>query len=360
MDRMKREYGIIVRQEEPSRLMFSMESDGMELELASRAAAMRRNPPAAIAGRPPCMADIARVETGLISAISAKEERSAGLAAKLVSGALEYQNQMQVPVCLAEPDSAVSGADFLEGFGFQYIYDRPRYVLNTGTISVKMLERAARGESVSLDIPDMTLRSVVREDMLSLAHFVNARLCRQYGFFLIRSASYYERVQEKLLDRGGSLFQVMENGIRKGYFASVDIASGSIGEAVFAQDFDRECYLLTEKGKRPAIMARIVNLPEMLRHVAGNGKITIALRISDPVIAENDGMFLWYLDEDGSRMERVEEQDGAPEVTATIGAFTAFIFEYMVESMDAHMKWKQNAKFDSIYLAGPAFLTEGL
>ena len=79
MDRMKREYGIIVRQEEPSRLMFSMESDGMELELASRAAAMRRNPPAAIAGRPPCMADIARVETGLISAISAKEERSAGL-----------------------------------------------------------------------------------------------------------------------------------------------------------------------------------------------------------------------------------------------------------------------------------------
>ena len=71
-------------------------------------------------------------------------------------------------------------------------------------------------------------------------------------------------------------------------------------------------------------------------------------------------MFLWYLDEDGSRMERVEEQDGAPEVTATIGAFTAFIFEYMVEYMDAHMKWKQNAKFDSIYLAGPAFLTEGL
>ncbi len=57
-------------------------------------------------------------------------------------------------------------------------------------------------------------------------------------------------------------------------------------------------------------------------------------------------------------MERVEAPDGAmekepsmrPEVTTTIGEFTAFIFEYM--------KLKQSAKFDSIYLAGPVSVND--
>ena len=103
-------------------------------------------------------------------------------------------------------------------------------------------------------------------------------------------------------------------------------------------------------------MARIVNLPEILKHVAAHGKVTIAIRLKDSVIAENDGLFLWYLDEKGSRMERVEETKQSeetsmrPEVTVTIGEFTAFLFEYI--------KLKQNMKFDSIYLSGPAWINE--
>lgn len=360
VDRMKSEYDIAVhREESANRIVFSMQNDGIlsVLELTSRVAAMRRNPPAAGAGCLPCMADIERVDTGLISAISVKEgDCDEKLTRELIAGALEYQNQMQFPICLVE--DTMSGEDFLGNFGFQYICDRPHYALNTATISPEMLERASRGETVILDIPNVALQVVVQEDMLSLAHFVNARLCSQYGFFVIRSAAYYEQVQKKLLDSGGNLFQIMENGIRKGYFICADIAAGIIGEVVFDQAFDRECYLLTEKGKAPSVMARIVNLPEMLRHVAGNGKITIAIRLKDPVIAENDGLFIWYIDEGGSRMERVEEREREtendssmrPEVTTTIGAFTAFIFDYM--------KLKQNAKFDSIYLAGPAFVNE--
>lgn len=349
----KREYDITVqRQASDNCIAFSVQDDRTSamLRLVPRVAAMRRNPPVTSTGCLPCMADIERVETGLISAISAKEgDRGGNLTKKLISGALEYQNRMRFPVCLAED---------IRGYGFQYIYDRPHYALNTETISLEMLERAARGTTVMLDIPNVTLQAVAQKDMLSLAHFVNARLCRQYGFFVIRSAAYYEEVQKRLLDSGGNLFQIMENGMRKGYFICTDTAAGSIGEVVFDQTFDRECYLLTEKGKAPAVMARIVNMPEMLRHVAGNGNITIAIRLSDPVIAENDGLFLWYIGEEGSRMERVEDPGAEkaddssmrPEVTTTIGAFTAFLFSYM--------KLKQNAKFDSIYLAGPAFINE--
>lgn len=104
------------------------------------------------------------------------------------------------------------------------------------------------------------------------------------------------------------------------------------------------------------MMARIVNLPEMMRHISGNGKITVAIKLTDPVLENNNGVFLWYIDENGSRMERVEQQNndmGAsarPEVTTTIGEFTAFIFEYI--------QLKQNAKFDSIYLSGPVWMNE--
>ena len=380
IDRIRREQDIAVRREEPGdRLVFSMQNEGVQnegvqnermqsvVELVPRTAALRRNLSNRGSKHLPSMADIERVETNLIRAVSADGGyHREGLMKKLVSGALTYQNQMQVPVCLAdgiqesfpESDSTVSGADFFRDFGFQYICGRPRYVLNTETISTEMLRRAAKGETVSLDIPGTTLQAAAPEDMLSLAHFVNARLCRQYGFFVIRSAAYYEQVQKKLLGSGGNLFQIMEGGIRKGYFICTNMESYSVGEVVFDPDYDKKCYFLTEKDKNPAVMARIVNMPKMLRHVAGNGRITIAIRLIDPVIAENDGLFIWYIDEKGSRMERVgepgteNEKDSSmrPEVTATIGEFTAFIFAYM--------KLKPNAKFDSIYLAGPAFVNE--
>ena len=103
-------------------------------------------------------------------------------------------------------------------------------------------------------------------------------------------------------------------------------------------------------------MARIVNLHEMLKHISSKGKVTVAIRLIDPIIMENDGLFIWYLDEKGSYMERVQKtqtEDGSamrPEITTTIGGLTAFLFEYI--------KLKDSLKFESIYLTGSAWITE--
>lgn len=364
-DKIEKEYNITIQKEDTRDcVVFSARNDGQlpAVRLVSRTAAMHKSPQTVSAGRLPNMADIERVETNLLGVSSQTgtycDDAAAG---GLLSGALAYQNLLQVPLCLADSlikkrNETVFGEALLKRLGFQYIYDRPLYVLNTGTICAEMLRRAARGETVSLDIPGMTLQVVAGDELLSLAHFVNARLCRQYGFFLIRNASYYEQVQAKLAETGGNLFQIMEHGVRKGYFACTGADVDDIREVVFDQAFDKACYFLTEKGTRPSVMARIVNLPGMLKNITGNGRITLAVRLRDPVIAENDGLFIWYINEEGSRMERVEdpvsekEKDSSmrPEVTTTIGDFTAFIFAYM--------KLKQNAKFDSINLAGPAWL----
>lgn len=365
IDRIQKEYDItFLREASDDAISFVTRNGRMQeneiqsaLKLLPRTAAMRRNPPGTRCI--PCMADIERVEAKLISEAATKEGcRGKGVMRQLMSGALAYQNQMQVPLCLVETDNAEPKSDFFGRFGFHYICDMPHYELNTETISIEMLERAAAGDIVFLKDRNVTLQVVEQGDMLSLAHFVNARLCRRYGFFTIRSAAYYERFQKNLRCSGGNLFQIMEGGMRKGCFAYTSEQTGGISEVVFEHMSECARYLIAEEDRKPAVMARIVNLSRMLRLISGNGKITIAIRIKDPVIAENDGLFIWYIDDGGSHMERVDQSDCVredpsmrPEVTATIGELTAFIFGYI-------NKLKQNVKFDSIYLAGPAWINE--
>lgn len=328
------------------------------LNLSPCAAAMRRNPPVSAAnGRPVCMTDIVRVNTGVISAAWTKDAyRGRGYMERLMPGALEYQNHMKIPLCIAAAEKDKLQDKFFEHFGFHYICDRPGYVLRKDVVSDEMLERASAGETVLLAREGTVLKSSDSDSLLGLAHFVNASLCRRCGLFAIRSAVYYERLHKELKNTGGDLFRIVKDGRLTGYFSYDGRGTGSIREAVFEDEQDREFYFCEEGDKKPSVMARIVNLPEMLRHISGNGKVTMAVRLTDPVIAENDGVFIWYLDRNGSRMERVEEPGGTagaaarPEITATIGEFTAFVFEYMT--------LKQNAKFDSIYLAGPAWIHE--
>lgn len=294
-------------------------------------AAMRRNPPLAGAGRLPCMADVVRVVPYYICGIGTETgDASDAYTDTLMRAALSYQNRMRVPFALINTDSALP----YEQYGFHCICEKAEYKLREGTRFV---------------VAD-------RSSQLTLAHFVNAALCRKYGLFAIRSALYYEKLQARLEAQGGSVCLIKENDGLKGYFTY--IRPDTIGEVVLAEDADIERYFEVSDGKKPATMARIVNLSEMLRHISSAGKVTVAIRISDPVFAQNDGLFIWYLDENGSRMERAEEPQGAapgamrPEISVTIGELTAFFFE--------HIKLKQNMKFDSIYLSGPAWLHEPL
>lgn len=343
------------RRKTDKNVVFTVMGDEIQamLYLAPYSAALRGNLPRLQANRLPCMADIVRVDADLISMAFTREgHRNKGCMKRLLSGALEYQEQMGIPLCFVETDKE----EFFRRFGFHYIYDRPQYELNTALITEEMLAKAADGETVQLNLQGIILKTADSSRLLSLAHYVNANLCRHYGFFMIRSASYYERFQKELQSTGGNLFLIMENETIKGYFACEKKGGNVIREAVFEEKTDRERYLLEIEDKKPAVMARIVNLPEMLKHISGNGKITIAIRLADPVISKNNGDFIWYIDENGSHMERVAQTQNSsdasvrPEVTTSIGEFTAFIFEYI--------KLKQNAKFDNIYLAGPTWMNE--
>lgn len=65
------------------------------------------------------MADIERVGMDCISVASTGEAyRKKGFMRRLMSGALEYQNQMKVPLCLVEMGKTASATDFSVISGF--------------------------------------------------------------------------------------------------------------------------------------------------------------------------------------------------------------------------------------------------
>ena len=317
------------------------------------AAAIRRNPPLPGPNHIPCMADIVRVNTNyiIVSGIDNITEQHEDVK-RLLQGSLAYQNRMQIPFTLLNSEQD----ELFEPYGFHYVYDMPCYGLNKKIFTEEILQQAVDGKCVVLDRSNITLSVLDKSGLLTLAHFVNATLCKKYGLFIIRNALYFENLQTRTIQNGGTIYLIKEDGRLIGYFIYFGGEKEFISEAVFENDENVMHYLYEVKTRKPKVMARIVNLHEMLKHISSKGKVTIAIRLTDPIILENDGLFIWYLDEKGSYMERVQKtksESGTsmrPEITTTIGGLTAFLFEYI--------KLKESLKFESIYKTGPAWITE--
>lgn len=325
----------------------------LSLSQVHYAAAIRRNPPLSGQNRALCMADIVRVNTNYIavSGIDDSVEQNENLK-RLLRGSLAYQNRMQIPFTMLNSDQS----ERFEPYGFHYIYNAPCYKLHKEIFTAERLQQAVEGERVVLDKPNITLSVLDKNGLLPLAHFVNAVLCKKYGVFIIRNALYFENLQKKAAENGDTIYQIKEGSRLIGYFLYYSGEKEWISEAVFEDEENIACYLEEVEPRKPRVLARIVNLHEMLKHISSKGKVTVAIRLIDPIIMENDGLFIWYLDEKGSYMERVQKtqtEDGSamrPEITTTIGGLTAFLFEYI--------KLKDSLKFESIYLTGPAWITE--
>lgn len=327
------------------------------VQLAPYSAAIRRNPPLPGANRLPCMADVVRVDTCLMEGIigqgtTASKEKLH----HLLTSAVQYQKEMQIPfTCMTvrEVEELRKNEIRAEELGFHCIYEQEQINLRYNMISKEMLRQARAQEKVRIVPLRMDLQVLDRSQLVSLAHFSNALLCRKYGLFMIRSTVYFEKLQQECRSRKGDIYIIQEKGKIKGYFVSAKEDGQQIQEAFFEENYVDELLLDRTGLKEPAMFARIVNLKEMLRHVSSHGKVSIAVTISDPMIPENDGLFVWYLSAQESHVVPIEEKDGyiqKPELSVTIGELTAFFFEYN--------KLKENIKFDSIYLSGPAYLNE--
>ena len=331
--RIEQEYDVITQNREEE-ILFQIQKDRPDTiaVLKCCSAAMRRMPAISSANHLPGMADVVRADTGVLI-MNDRDEKDHD---KVMHAILAYQNA-KIPCIL----TFTRNIQQFERYGFGVISQETEYRVNDLIIKNDALIQARIRGSIELVPSYVRLAALRKDNLMNLAYFANSVLSRNYGFFMIRSAVYFEKLLLEMENRGGGVYQIMEYGKMLGYLA-VD-SDGRVREAVFENDFDRERYLIRQSK----------DMDQMLMHVASKGNVRIALSLKDEIYEQNDGLFIWYLDEKGSRLERVEQSARNPfhpELSITAAQMVSFIF--------GQGKLKENLKFDSIYLLEPVFVNE--
>ena len=251
----------------------------------------------------------------LVGVATRKKRRHRGYMRRILVRMMEDMYQEQMPFCFLMPaDEAI-----YRPFGFTFIFRQPWFEwTKVGyELRVKSLvfERQEKEDTA---------------DLANVASWMNQWLAKRYQVYAIRDEEYLRRLMEELNS---------ENGILNLFFDGENIVAMESWWGKEKQErrllYGEEPYVrkVDEKGK-PAIMARIIFLKEFvkvirLRDKEDNKELTISLCLRDPLIAENDGGWLWHLNRETSWMEKTslgEETD----LVLTIEELTSWLFGYQV------------------------------
>ena len=71
------------------------------------------------------------------------------------------------------------------------------------------------------------------------------------------------------------------------------------------------------------MMLRLVDAAKFVEHIGAEEPQSLVLRITDPILPENDGVFCWSFTEEDSSLNRT---DGEPEITVSVADLGSFLF----------------------------------
>lgn len=173
--------------------------------------------------------------------------------------------------------------------GFTFIGNLPAYELT------EEAERKLR-RTQCLDVP---------EDCERAAGYMERWLAARYEIYTRRDAAYVSRLVKELASENGTLEFLWDGDELVGLRAIWGLEQKE-QRLLYAED----AYTV-KTGEKPWNMARLTD-PETFLPIFGLkkiGELRLELRIEDPVLEKNSGTYIWYLDENGSSVERA----GGPE-----------------------------------------------
>jgi predicted acetyltransferase len=160
--------------------------------------------------------------------------------------------------------------------------------------------------------------------------FTNAWLREHAEIFCERNAGYLERLGRELAACGGRLSVLTDEAGKVCGTEAFDYADTEEADCRMICSDD----LTERKGKpEPFMMARIVDLQEFLKVIplkkeCAKKEETFTVRITDPVIKENSGIFLWKADHDSSKLIRADETKAKVSAEFSVAELTAWLFGY--------------------------------
>ena len=262
----------------------------------------------------------------LVGVATQKEMRHQGFMRRLLLQVMADMRREQMPFCFLMPAKEA----IYRPFGFTYIFRQPQLSLEG--------EGVQKGENINGDTPD----GMAAEQA---AVWMNRWLGRHYPGYALRDEAYVRRLAKEIASENGSLALL---------YGGQDVV-GVLGEWGYGRKVQRLLYgdlpYVQEKGDpKPAIMARVISLeafvPVIRVRNPTQGEMVVRLHLSDPLIPQNDGHWIWHLNGESSWIERAARRPG-PEVMAqaiedggrdmqekplelSISQLTAWLFGYEV------------------------------
>lgn len=196
-------------------------------------------------------------------------------------------------------------------YDFRFIFDQPRWVLRYN----KDIRRAPyNGNTLAED----------------LAQWQNAWLKRQYEVFAVRDQAYLERMEKELKSENGTCSLLYDDD----WFIGMESEWG-LHEREMRYLYTGERYR-TLAGAKPAIMARIVCMPEFVKNIrlsegCPEDEVVVEIGVHDLFVPQNQGAWSWRLTKEGSVMTQESRfiSKGQPAVF-TVAELTQWLFGYAV------------------------------
>lgn len=243
----------------------------------------------------------------LVGVATRKECRHRGYMRKLLGKMMADMKKEQMPFCFLMPaDEAI-----YRPFGFTFIYDQP------------YLEWCEEER--------LTKKTVQSEEMLKqLEVWLDRWLSEHDQVYAVRTAEYLKRLLMELASEQGTL-QMVFDGER---LIGAESFWG-LEERVLRLRYGEDSYVREMKPSKPAIMARIIDVERFvsvisLRSESDEQEKTILLRLNDPLIEANEGLWNWTLTNERSWLERAADQTADAELELTITELTTWLFGYEV------------------------------
>lgn len=217
-------------------------------------------------------------------------------------------------------------------FDFTYIFDQPHWRLKKGTDVVR----------VPYDMEHGSEHHPVQE----IADWMNTWLHNRYEVYAFRDEAYLDMLMKELLSEQGEM-NLLYNEDR---LVGIECWWGA-KERELRMFLCEDAYREEEKPATPAIMARIVHLPNFIKVIrlkrgCGKDNICVRLNVEDKLCPENQGLWLWHLTERGSVLEKMTgdteaEADQEMGISIKIDELAAWLFGYTVPEGGTWIDWIQ-------------------
>lgn len=279
----------------------------------------------------------------LVGVATRPQKRHRGYMRRLLTVMMAEMRTEKMPFCFLMP---ASEAIYLP-FGFTFIFRQPKWKLRSpdsfsgGFARKQVLKKGEDGRDYN---------SPGRSGYLGeLARWMNQWLSARYQVYAVRDESYLKRLFLELESERGTFDVLMDrHGI-----AGMQAFWG-IEEVEQRLLYAGEQYVQEEKdSEEPAIMARIITPEVFVKAIHLRGEVrederVIRLYLEDPLIPENNGLWIWHLNHEMSWLERADvcitegtDVCGKPgekqsvekcawDLRVEIAEFTAWLFGYSV------------------------------